>query len=44
MEQIAQSRGRCPIPGKFHDYFGQGSEQPGLVENVHAHCRCVWTR
>jgi len=32
---------RCPIPGNIQGQFGWGSEQPGLVEDVPAHCRRV---
>jgi len=32
---------RCPIPGNIQGQVGQDSEQPGLVEDVPAHCRRV---
>jgi len=41
LAQIAQRGGRCPIPGNIQGQVGQGSEQPGLVEDVPAHCRGV---
>jgi len=31
--------GRCPIHGNIHSQVGRGSEQPGLVKDVPAHCR-----
>jgi len=37
LEQVAQRGGGCCIPGQV----GRGSEQPGLVEDVPAHCRGV---
>jgi len=39
LAQVAQRGGRCPIPGNIQGQVGQGSEQPGLVEDVPAHCR-----
>jgi len=30
-----------PVPGNIQGQVGQGSEQPGLVEDVPAHCRRV---
>jgi len=30
-----------PIPGNIQGQVGRGSEQPGLVEDVPAHCRGV---
>ena len=41
MEQAAHRGGRCPIPGNIQGQVGQGSEQPGVVEYVPAHCRGV---
>jgi len=41
LEQAAQRGGRCPIPGDIQGQAEQGSEQPGLVEDVPAHCRGV---
>jgi len=32
---------RCPIPGNIEGQVGWSSEQPGLVEDVPAHCRGV---
>jgi len=39
LEQIAQTGGRCPIPGNIQGQVGQGLEQPDLVEDVPTHCR-----
>ena len=36
LELVAQ---RCPIPGNIPGQVGRGSEQPGLVGDVPAHCR-----
>ena len=33
--------GQCPIPGNIQGQAGRGSEQPGLVKVVPAHCREV---
>jgi len=44
LKQIAQKGSRCPVPGNIQGQVGWGSEQPDLVEDVHAHCRGVWTR
>jgi len=41
LEQVAQRGGRCPIPGNIQGQAGRGSEQPGLGEDVPAHCRGV---
>jgi len=41
LEQVTQRGGRCPIPGNIQGQVGRGSEQPGLVEDVPAHCREV---
>jgi len=41
LEQIAQRSSGGPIPGNIQDQAGQGSEQPGLVEDIPAHCRGV---
>ena len=38
LDQVAWRDGRCPIPGNVEDQVGQGSEQPGLVVDVPAHC------
>jgi len=38
LEQVAQTGGRCRIPGNVCQ-VGQGSEQPGLVEDVPAYFR-----
>ena len=40
-KQVAQSGGRCPIPGNIPGQVGRGSEQPDLVEDVPAHGRGV---
>jgi len=37
-EQIAQRGSGGPIPGNIQGQVGQGSEQPGLVEDIPAHC------
>ena len=34
----------CPLPGRVQGQAGWSSEQPGLVEGVHAHGRGVGTR
>jgi len=39
LEQVAQRGGRCPIAGNIQSQVGQGSEQPGLVEDFLAHSR-----
>ena len=44
LEQVVQRGGRCPIPGNIQGQVGGGSEQPGLVEDVPAHCRGCWSR
>jgi len=41
LEQFAQRRGRCPIPGNIQGLVGLGFEQPDLTEDVSAHCRGV---
>jgi len=41
LAQVAQRGGGCPIPGNIQGQAGRGSEQPGLVEDVPAHCRGV---
>ena len=41
LEEVAQRGGRRPIPGDVLGQLGRGSEQPGLVEDVPAHCRGV---
>jgi len=41
LAEVAQRGGRCPIPGNIQGQVGRGSEQPGLVEDVSAHCRGV---
>ena len=39
LAQIAQRGNGGPIPGNIQGQVGWGSEQPGLVEDVPAHCR-----
>jgi len=39
LERIAQRGSEGPIPRNIQGQVGQVSEQPGLVENVPAHCR-----
>ena len=39
LEQIAQRSRGGPIPGNIQGWVGRGSEQPGPVEDVPAHCR-----
>jgi len=39
LEQIAQRGSGGPVPGNILGQVGWGSEQPGLVEDVPAHCR-----
>jgi len=41
LAQVAQRGGGCPIPGNIQSQVGRGSEQPGVVEEVPAHCRGV---
>ena len=41
LKQVAQSGGRCPIPGNIQGQAGQDSEQPDRVEGVPAHCSGV---
>jgi len=41
LEHVAQRGSGGPIPGNIPGQVGLGSEQPGLVENVPAHCRVV---
>jgi len=41
LERVAQRGGRCPIPGNIQGQAEWGSDQPGLVEDVPAHCREV---
>jgi len=39
LELVAQRGSGSPISGNIQGQVGQGSEQPGLVEDVHTHCR-----
>jgi len=39
LAQVAQRGSGGPIPGNIQGQVGWGSEQPGLVEDVPAHCR-----
>jgi len=41
LAQVAQRSGRCLLPGNIQGQVGWGSEQPGLVEDLPAHCRGV---
>jgi len=41
LAQVAQRGSRCPVHGNVQGQIGQGSERPGLVEDVPAHCRGV---
>jgi len=41
LKWVAQRGSGGPIPGNIQGQVGRGSEQPGLVENVPAHCRGV---
>ena len=41
MEWVAQKGSGGPIPGNIQGQVRQGSEQPGLVEDVPVHCRGV---
>jgi len=41
LEHVAQRGGGCPFPGNIQGQVGRGSEQPGLVEDVPAHCKGV---
>ena len=41
LAQVAQRGSGGPIPGNIQGQVGRGSEQPGLVEDVPAHCRGV---
>ena len=38
LAQVAQRGSRCSIPGNIPGQVGRGSEQPGLIEDVPAHC------
>ncbi|KAK4806702.1 hypothetical protein QYF61_027703, partial [Mycteria americana] len=38
LEEVAQSSGRCPIPGYIQGQVGGGSEQPDLIKDVPAYC------
>jgi len=44
LEQISQRGSGGPIPGNIQGQVGRGSEQPGLVEDIPAHCRGGWAR
>ena len=44
LEQVAQRRDGCPIPGSVQGQVGWGFVQAGLVEGVRAHGRAVGTR
>lgn len=41
LEQAAQRGDGCPIPGNIPSQVGWSAEQPGLLEDVPAHCRGV---
>jgi len=41
MAQVAQIGSGGLIPGNLQVQVGRGSEQPGLVEDVPAHCRVL---
>jgi len=41
LEQVAQRRGGCPIPGDIQGQVGWGSEQPDPAIGVPVHCRGV---
>jgi len=41
LEQIAQRSSGGPIPGNIQGQVGWRSEQPGLAEDIPAHCRGV---
>jgi len=41
LAQVGQRASGGPIPGIFQGQVGQDSEQPGLVEDVAAHCRVL---
>jgi len=42
LEHVAQRGSGGLIPGNSQGQVGWGPEQPGLVEDVPAHCRAVW--
>jgi len=44
MEQAARRSCGCTLPGSVQGQFGWGFEQPGLVEYVPGHGRCIGTR
>jgi len=44
LDWIAQRGSGGPIPGNIQGQVGRGSEQPGLVKDVPAHCRGVGPR
>jgi len=41
LEQVAQRDSGGPIPENIQGQVGWGSEQPGLVDDVPAHCRGI---
>jgi len=41
LEQVAQRGSGWPIPGNIQGLVREGSEQPGLAEDVPAYCREV---
>jgi len=41
LNRLPRLGGRCPIPESIQGQVGRGSEQPGLVEDVPAHCRAA---
>jgi len=41
LEWVAQRGSGGPIPRNIQGQVGRGSEQPGLVEDVLAHCKRV---
>jgi len=39
LEQVAERNCGCFMPGTIQGQAGQGSEQPGLIEDVPTSCR-----
>jgi len=39
LEWVALRGSGGPVPGNIQGHVGWGSEQPGVVEHVPAHCR-----
>lgn len=44
LQQVAQRRGKCPIPVNIQDQLRQSSEQHDKVEDAPAHLRGIGPR